>query len=194
MRRPPHRMARVLAMAALATCSTPAVVPPPVPAPVTLAEPSVPENVDVYRAAGFVVGSGGIPFVGLVRYAATEFLDSTAVLVALSVPSRSLSFVRLGDRYAAFYAMRIDLLRGDAIVRSDRPTGEVRVASFAETTRGDEGVIFQRTIRAAPGSYALRLTAQDSLGTGSGTATMSIRLPGMRDGSVAPAIPVFMSE
>ena len=144
-------------------------MPTPAPTPVTLAEASAPENVQVYRDAGFIVGGGSIPFIGMVRYVATEFLDSTGVVVALSVPPRSLSFVRAGDRYAAFYAMRVDLMRGDAIVRSERPTGEVRVASFAETTRGDEGVIFQRTIRVAPGTYALRETAQDSLGTGTGT-------------------------
>src|SRR4051812_29280988 len=185
---------RMLPAAALAGCSSPAIIPAPTPAPVTLAEASVPENVETYRAAGFVVGSGAIPFVGLVRYAATEFLDSTAVIIALSVPPRSLSFVRAGDRYAAFYAMRLDLLRGDAIVRSDRPTGELRVASFVETTRGDEGVIFQRTIRAVPGTYALRVTAQDSLGSGSGTATTTINVPAMREGTVAPILPVFMAE
>jgi len=185
---------RTLAAATLAGCSSPAVVPAPTPAPLTLAEASVPENIETYRAAGFVVGSGAIPFVGLVRYVATEYLDSTGVVVALSVPPRSLSFVRAGDRYAAFYAMRVDLLQGDAIVRSDRQTGEVRVASFAETTRGDEGIIFQRTIRAAPGTYALRVTAQDSLGTGTGTSAATISVPSMRDGSVAPIIPVFMAE
>jgi hypothetical protein len=186
-----HRVRHVIAAAVLASCSSPAVIPAPPPAPVTLAEPTVPENVDVYQDAGFVVGSGSIPFVGLVRYVATEFLDSTAVVIALSVPPRSLSFVRSGDRYAAFYAMRIDLLRGDAIERSDRPTGEVRVASFAET-RGDEGIIFQRSIRAAPGAYALRISAMDSLGTGTGTSNATITVPAMREGSVAPLIPVFM--
>lgn len=185
---------RIVAVMALAGCSSPAVIPAPTPAPTTLAEASVPENMDTYRAAGFIVGSGAIPFVGIVRYAATEFLDSTAVIVALSVPPRSLSFVRAGDRYQAFYALRVDLMRGDAIARSDRPTGEVRVASFAETTRGDEGIIFQRTIRAAPGEYALRLTAQDSLGNGTGTSTTMVSVPAMRDGSVAPIIPVFTAE
>jgi GWxTD domain-containing protein len=160
----------------------------------TLAEAGTPGNVEVYRAAGFVVGSGGIPFVGLVRYAATEFLDSTAVLISLSVPPRSLSFVRAGDRYAAYYSMRIDMLRGDAIVRSDRSTGEVRVASFAETTRGEEGIIFQRIIRSAPGTYALRVSAQDSLGSGTGTSNGMINVPAMREGSVASIIPVFMAE
>ena len=169
-------------------------MPTPAPTPVTLAEASAPENVQVYRDAGFIVGGGSIPFIGMVRYVATEFLDSTGVVVALSVPPRSLSFVRAGDRYAAFYAMRVDLMRGDAIVRSERPTGEVRVASFAETTRGDEGVIFQRTIRVAPGTYALRVTAQDSLGTGTGTATAPIVVPAMGEGVVAPIIPVFVAE
>lgn len=194
MRAAVHRIGRVLAAAALLGCSSPAVIPVPTPAPTTLADASVAENVDTYRAAGFVVGSGAIPFVGLVRYVATEFLDSTAVIVALSVPPRSLSFVRAGDRYAAFYAMRVDLLRGDAIARSDRPTGEVRVASFTETTRGDEGIIFQRTIRAAPGTYTLRLIAQDSLGNGTGTSTTVVSVPPMPEGTVAPIIPVFMAE
>jgi GWxTD domain-containing protein len=187
-------VARITMLVLLAGCSSPAVIRTSLPPPVTLAEATVSENLDAYLGGGFVVGSGAIPFVGLVRYAATEFLDSTDVLVALSIPPRSLSFVRAGDRYAAFYATRIDLMRGDAIVRSERPSGEVRVASFAETTRGDEGAIFQRTMRVAPGMYVLRLTAQDSLGTGSGTATTSISVPAMRDGSVAAAIPVFMSE
>lgn len=187
-------IARVVVAMVLAACSSPAKVPAPLPAPVTLADAVVTENVDLYRGGGFVVGSGAVPFVGIVRFAATEFLDSTAVVVALSVPPRSLSFVRAGDRYAAFYSMRIDLLRGDAIVRSERPTGEVRVASFAETTRGDEGVLFQRTLRLAPGSYDLRLTAQDSLGTGSGSATTTITVPSLGEATVGSLIPVFLAE
>jgi GWxTD domain-containing protein len=187
-------IACAVGVAVLVSCSAPAVTPAPVRPPVTLAEAAPTDHVELYRKAGFIVGDGSIPFIGMVRFAATEFLDSTAVVVALSIPPRSLSFVRAGDRYAAFYGMRIDLLRGDAIVRSERPTGEVRVASFAETTRGDEGVIFQRSVRVAPGTYSLRLSAQDSLGTGSGSATASVTVPTMSEGSVAPVIPVFMAE
>ena len=194
MRRLVRHLARAVTAVVAAACASPSVTPSPPPAPVTLADAVVPENLDIYRNSGFIVGSGAIPFVGLVRFAATEFLDSTAVVIAFSVPPRSLSFVRAGDRYAAFYGMRIDLLRGDAIVRSERPVGEVRVASFAETTRGDEGVIFQRTIRAAPGAYTLRVTAQDSLGTGSGLATAPLSVPAMGEGELAPMIPVFVSE
>lgn len=177
-----------------AACSSTAVVPAPIAAPVTLAEPAAPPSADLYRDGGFLVGNGAIPFVGIIRFAATEFLDSTAVVIALSIPPRSLSFVRAGDRYAAFYAVRIDLSVGETITRSERPLGELRVASFAETNRGDEGVLFQRAIRVAPGTYTVRLTAYDSLGTGTGAATTAITVPVMSDGAVAPVIPVFASE
>lgn len=186
---------RVLAGAALSiACSTTAVPPTPVAAPVTLREPAPPASVEPYRAAGFLVGTGEIPFVGIVRFAATEFLDSTSVFVALSLPPRSLSFVRAGDRYAAFYSVRIQMLVGGTIARSELPAGEVRVASFSETTRADEGVLFQRILRLAPGSYTLRLVVQDSLGAASGTAASPVVVPALRDGAVATPIPVFAAD
>lgn len=180
--------------AALAGCASPSIAPAPAPAPVTLAEAAAPESVDPFRGAGLVVGEGSIPFVGMVRFGATEYLDSTTVLVALSIPPRALSFVRAGDRYAAFYSMRIDVMRGDAIVRTERSSGEVRVANFSETTRGDEGVIFQRSFQMSPGIYSLRLTAQDSLSPGSGVATTALTVPALAEGTTAPMIPVFSVE
>ena len=185
----------VLAGSALSiACSTTAVAPTPVAAPVTLREPPPPASVEPYRDAGFLVGSGEIPFVGMVRFAATEFLDSTSVFVALSLPPRSLSFVRAGDRYAAFYSVRLQALLGGTIARSELPAGEVRVASFSETTRADEGVLFQRILRLAPGAYSLRLVVQDSLGAASGTASSPIVVPALRDGAVAIPIPVFAAD
>lgn len=185
----------VLAMSASSVaCSTAAVAPTPVAAPVTLREPPPPASVEPYRDAGFLVGSGEIPFVGLIRFAATEFLDSTSVFVALSLPPRSLSFVRAGDRYAAFYSVRIQMLVGGTIARSELPSGEVRVASFSETTRADEGVLFQRMLRLAPGAYTLRLAVQDSLGAATGTVTAPIVVPALRDGAVAVPIPVFAAD
>ena len=152
------------------------------------------ESTEPYRRAGFLVGEGAIPFVGMVRYFGTESLDTTLVVVALSIPPRSLSFVRAGDRYAAYYAVKIDIMAGQTLIRTERPTGEVRVASLQETTRGDEGVIFQRMFRIAPGGYSIRIAAQDSLGSGAGTATGPISVPYMADGVVAPILPVFAAE
>ena len=152
----------------LTACSAASIQPaarPPAPA---AAETSPLESTDLYRQAGFLVGDGAVPFVGMVRYFGTQSLDTTLTVVALSIPPRALSFVRAGDRYAAFYAVKIDIILGQTLVRSERPTGEVRVVSLQETTRGDEGVIFQRALRIAPGSYSIRVTVQDSLGANTG--------------------------
>ena len=183
-----------IAVAGLASCSPPAIQTAPQPTGSVATEVASLAATDPYKSAGFIVGEGAIPFVGLVGYFGTQSLDTTMVLVALSIPPRALSFVRAGDRYAAFYAVKIDLLVGQTLIRSERPGGEVRVASLQETMRGDEGVIFQRTFRIAPGSYSIHIAAQDSLGAGIGTATVPLMVPSMTEGLMAPILPVFAAE
>lgn len=178
----------------VANCSAASIQPaarPPAPAG---AETSPLESTDLYRRAGFLVGDGALPFVGMVRYFGTESLDTTMAVVALSIPPRALSFVRAGDRYAAYYTVKIDIMSGQTLVRSDRPTGEVRVVSLHETTRGDEGVIFQRALRIAPGSYSIHVTVQDSLGANTGTSAGPIAVPVMANGVVAPSFPVYAAD
>ena len=178
----------------VAACGAPAIQPAARPPAPTVAEASPLESTDAYRRAGFLVGDGALPFVGMVRYFGTESLDTTMAVVALSIPPRALSFVRAGDRYAAYYAVKIDILLGQTLVRSERPTGEVRVVSLQETTRGDEGVIFQRALRIAPGSYSVRVTVQDSLGANSGSSTGPLSVPFMANGVVAPIFPIYAAE
>lgn len=192
------RLRRVSAAAAalvLANCSAASIEPAPRPAVSGAgAEASPLESTDVYRRAGFLVGVGAVPFVGMVRYFGTESLDTTMTVVALSIPPRALSFVRAGDRYAAYYAVKIDIIAGQTLVRSERPTGEVRVVSLQETTRGDEGVIFQRALRIAPGTYSIRVTVQDSLGASAGSSTGPITVPFMANGVVTPILPVYAAD
>jgi GWxTD domain-containing protein len=178
----------------LAGCGAPPVQPAPRPAASAAAEVSLLESTDVYRRAGFLVGDGSVPFVGIVRYFGTESQDTTMTVVALSIPPRALSFVRAGDRYAAHYGVKIDIIAGQTLVRSERPTGEVRVVSLQETTRGDEGVIFQRALRIVPGTYSIRVTVQDSLGANTGSATGPISVPLMSNGVVAPMFPVYAAD
>src|SRR5258708_39076644 len=105
-------------------------------------------------------------------------------LGAAGIPRRYLSLVRVGERYAAYYAVKIDIIAGQTLVRSERPTGEVRVVSLQETTRGDEGVIFQRALRIAPGSYPIRVTVQDSLGASTGSSPGPISVAFLADRGV----------
>lgn len=177
----------------VASCNAASIQPAGPPAPLTT-DASGLDATDPYRRAGFIVGDGPLPFVGLVRYFGDAALDTTVAILALSIPPRALSFVRAGDRYAAYFAVRIDILSGESLLRSERPTGEVRVASFLETMRGDDGVIFQHTLRIAPGSYSIRVTAQDSLSSNTGVFLGPISVPVMANGVVAPIFPVFAAE
>jgi GWxTD domain-containing protein len=184
----------VAAAVVLVHCSAASIQPAPRPATPTAAETSPLESTDVYRRAGFLVGDGAVPFIGMVRYFGTESLDTTMTVVALSIPPRALSFIRAGDRYAAYFAVKIDIIAGQTLVRSERPTGEVRVVSLQETTRRDEGVIFQRALRIAPGSYTIRLTVQDSLGANAGSSGGPISVPVMANGVVTPPFPVYAAD
>jgi GWxTD domain-containing protein len=152
---------------------------------------SVLESTDPYRRAGFLVGEGALPFVGISRYFATESPDTTMVLIALSIPPRALSFVRAGDRYAAYYSVKADIMSGPTLVKTERPAGEVRVASIDETRRGDEGIIFQRALRIPPGNYSLRLTVQDSIGASAGSSTDQISVPRLGAGDAGSLLPVY---
>ena len=180
----------VLALA----CSGPIIQPAPAPAPVTLGEMSVAQGTDQYREGGFIVGEGGMPFVGTIGFAAGPSSDSSLAVIALSIPPRALSFVRAGDRFAAYYSVRLDVSEGARLVRSDRLSGEVRVANFQETARSDEGIIYQRVIALPSGAYSLRISANDSLGNASGSVTLPITVPAFRGDGLSSLIPVFTSQ
>jgi GWxTD domain-containing protein len=188
------RLVACTAAGFLAACSAASIQPAARSLAPAAVETSPLESTDLYRQAGFLVGDGAVPFVGMVRYFGTQSLDTTLTVVALSIPPRTLTFVRAGDRYAAYYAVKVDIILGQTLVRSERPTGEVRVVSLQETTRGDEGVIFQRALRIAPGSYSIRVTVQDSLGANIGSAVGPISVPFMANGVVTPIFPVYAAD
>lgn len=176
----------------LAACGAPAIQPAPLPLPRSASpDTSVPETAELYRKGDFLVGDGALRFVGITRYFATESPESTMVVVGLSIPTRGLSFVRAGDRYAAYYSIKISFSSGPTLIRSERPAGEVRVASVEETRRSDEGIIFQRSFKMPPGNYSLSVVAQDSLSTSTGAGVMAISVPRLSEGALSSLLPVF---
>jgi GWxTD domain-containing protein len=132
---------------------------------------------ETYRRAGFLATSGPVSFVGNVRFLAGPPPDSTLAVVAVSVPSRSLTFTREGERYRATYEVEFDLLekanKADGVAR---PVGQfraretVRVSSLRETTRDEESVIFQQLVVVSPGTYTATLTLRDLGSNRTGTA------------------------
>jgi hypothetical protein len=97
----------------------------------------------LYARMGLLAQDGPVPFVGNIGYLASRSPDSTLVVVTLSLANRALTFVRESDRYRATYDVQIDLHQGATLVRHLEGHETVRVASYKETTRNDESVIYR---------------------------------------------------
>lgn len=112
----------------------------------------------IYRQMGLLADGGPVPYVGRIAFLAGPNPDSTYLIMSLSIASRSLSFHREGDQYRASYRIAIELRRAGAVVKQVTSNETVRVASFKETTRNDESIIFQQIFAVAPGAHTLSLS------------------------------------
>lgn len=137
---------------------------------------------EAYRRVGLLTTAGPVSFVGNVRFLAGPSPDSVVAVVAVSLPSRSLTFTREGDRYRAAYAVEFELLEkiGTSTTRmAGRFSAQetVRVSSLRETVRNEESVIFQQLVVVPSGTYAATLTVRDLGANRSGTAAASVIAP-----------------
>jgi GWxTD domain-containing protein len=149
------------------------------------------EMQQIYQRMGLVAGAGPMPFVASVSFLRTTEEDSTLVLLALSLPSRVLGFIREGDSYSAVYSVRLDLRQGATIVRQLEAREVVRVATFRETSRSDESVIWQQAIRLAPGRYTMSIAVRDEGAVRGTVEEVSIEVPRLRDGALGTPVPVY---
>jgi GWxTD domain-containing protein len=139
------------------------------------------DPVEMFRRVGLLTTSGPVSFVGNVRFLAGPTPDSVLAIVAISLPSRSLTFTREGDRYRAAYAVEFELLQKTTgvarLAGQFRAQETVRVSSLRETTRDEESVIFQQLTTVPPGNYTASLTVRDLGANRSGTAEISVAAP-----------------
>ncbi len=145
----------------------------------------------LYRSMGLLAGAGAIPFVSSVSFLRSPTVDTTLVLVAMSMPSRSLGFGREGDRYAANYTVRLEIRQGLNVVRQIEANETVRVPTFRETTRTDESVIWQQFLRLPPGRYTLAVAVKDQSSIRAASEEVSIIVPQLRSGAIGSLIPVY---
>jgi GWxTD domain-containing protein len=137
---------------------------------------------EAYRRAGLLTTAGSVSFVGNVRFLAGSSPDSVLAIVAVSLPSRSLTFTREGDRYRAAYAVEFELLE-KATTGAVQTAGQfkaqetVRVSNLRETARDEESVIFQQLVVVPPGRYTAALTVRDLGANRSGIAEASVVAP-----------------
>ena len=149
------------------------------------------DAVRLYQSMGLLADGPPVPFVGSVVFLAGRTPDSTLALVTLSIPNRSLTFSREGDRYQASYQATVEVRRaGELLVRSEG-TEQVRVAVFKETARSDESIIFQQVVVVAPGSGDLTVTVRDELSGKGSSSARPITIPRLDARALSSPVPFY---
>lgn len=114
-----------------------------------------------YEAMGFVTGVHDFSAIGRFAYLAGPG-DSTLVLFGISLPNSALQFRRADSGYVARYQVTLDFhpAEGTAASRLSQ-IQEVRVASFRETGRQEESVIFQTRKTLTSGKHTVDVEVRD---------------------------------
>ena len=148
----------------------------------------------LYRDAGLIVETTPVPFIGTTDVFASSTPDTTLVLVTLSLPNRALTFVHEGDHYRGAYDVMIDARRNGSSQARTQGRQTVRVASYRETSRGDESLIFQQYLRLAPDSYTLDLTVRDAESGRTTTHDAPITVPRIGKPGASSAVAVYEAD
>lgn len=143
-----------------------------------------------YRRLGRLAAGQPLPFIGTIAFAAGP-ADSTLVLVGLSLENRALGFQREGNGFVARYRVDITLTRDGAAPITVGREELVRIATFQETQRTDESVLFQQTFRIVPGSYHIAVILRDPATGNTTRAESDIDAPDFTPGSTSAPILVY---
>lgn len=160
---------------------------PPSPA----ANAGAPDPSPFYRQLGMIAQSGPFPVVGQIRYLAGATTDSTLALITLSFANQSLTFNGDAGGQRATYTVTLDVTQGSTSVRHVEVHKQIRVASFHETQRDDESVIFQQFLSLSPGTYSLSVLVRDDGGSNSATQELSVIVPRLGSHTLSTPISVY---
>lgn len=164
----------------------------PAPAPRSSTGPQEFDAVDLFRRMGLLARGAPMPFVGHVAFFASDREDSTHVLMAISIANAALTFAREDDRFRAGYTVGITLRDGPTTVRSIEAHESVLVASFKETSRTDESVLFEEILTVPPGRYDLTVSVRDDGAARTSEDNATLAVP--RLGSAGMSTPVSFSR
>jgi GWxTD domain-containing protein len=152
---------------------------------------TAPDPSGFYRQLGMLAQSGSFPFVGQVRYLAGRTPDSTLALVNLSFTNRALTFSGESGGQRASYVVTIDVTQGATTVRHFDAHKIIRVASFHETQREDESVIFQQFLSVPPGAYSISVSLRDENSGNGNVQQMAINVPHLGARTLSTPISIY---
>jgi GWxTD domain-containing protein len=141
-----------------------------------------------YQRLGRLAAGDPMPFVGTVAFAAGPG-DSVIAVLGLSLENRAFAFQREGNSFVARYRVSISFKREGAPPVDLAREELVRVATFQETQRADESVLFQQVLRIVPGAYKVTATVRDASSTAESSATADFTAP--RYGKTSYSAPIL---
>ncbi|HJU64425.1 MAG TPA: GWxTD domain-containing protein [Gemmatimonadaceae bacterium] len=161
------------------------------PSPQQRTSPGLASSLAAYEQAGLIAAGGALPFIGTVRYLAAPSADSTLLLVTLSLANRVITFASEGQGRRGAYGVAIELRRDGSLIQRAETHEVVRVASFRESARNDESIIFQHFMAVAPGQYSLSVAVKDDGSARSGAHEMFIAVPRLTPNTLSSPITIY---
>jgi len=148
----------------------------------------------VYKRIGRLTGGAPLPFVADVAFLAGPG-DSVVAVVGVSIENRALSFQRDDDGFVARYRVDVSALSATAgrTVQAAKDQ-TVRVATFAETQRNDESVLYQEGLTLTPGRWKVVVLLTDRTAGKSSRAEASYQAPAFGAGSITAPILTYQAK
>ncbi len=145
-----------------------------------------------YRQMGLLADNGPLGFIANVRIIAGPRPDSMLVVVALSLRNHGFAFRREGDQFVAEYHAEVSLRgNGGLVVAQAAREERVQVASFRETQRADESIIFQQFLTVVPGQYVAAISIRDRNSANTGRVEAPLTVPSLRAQALSLPLAVY---
>lgn len=145
-----------------------------------------------YQRLGRLAAADPLPFVGTVAFVAGS-ADSVIGVLGLSFENRALAFQREGNVFVARYRVSLAFKRDGAPSVDVAREEVVRVATFQETLRSEESVLFQQVLRLVPGPYAVTVVVRDVGSTSESHASATFTAPGFGSGTTSAPILTYQA-
>jgi GWxTD domain-containing protein len=114
------------------------------------------------------------------------------VLVGLSLRNHGFAFRRDADQFVAEYHAEVTLRGAGGVIAAQSSRDErVLVASFRETQRADESVIFQDFLKVVPGQYAVAISVRDRNSANNGRVETTLTVPSLHAQALSLPIAVY---
>ncbi|MDQ2669602.1 MAG: GWxTD domain-containing protein [Gemmatimonadota bacterium] len=145
-----------------------------------------------FRGLGRLAAGDPMPFVGDMAFLAGPG-DSVRAVLALSLENRAFTFQREGAAFVARYEVNVTLERPGAEPIPVNRTEAVRVATYQETQRAEESVLFQQNFSVVPGEYQVTVKVRDPVSNAESQARQAFTVPDFASGTTSAPILAYQA-